>query len=66
MKITKPNNKICAMCIHWNGPLGGKSVKPRIGMMNVFEFDPQEKNICYKNHFNKAAWHSCNQWQNKF
>jgi hypothetical protein len=66
MKVTNPNTKICAMCIHWNGAIGGKSVKPRVGMRNVYEYDPEERNTCYDNHFIKSAWHSCNRWKKKF
>lgn len=66
MKVTNPNAKICAMCVSWNGLVGGKNVKPRVGMRNVFEYDPNETNVCYVTHFKKAAWNSCNQWQKKF
>ena len=66
MKITSPSTRICAMCSHWNGPVGGKNVRPKTGMRSFFEYDPEERNICYENHFSKAAWNSCNQWKKKF
>ncbi|MET3696922.1 hypothetical protein SAMN05877753_101502 [Bacillus oleivorans] len=66
MKVCSPNTRICAMCFHWNGYAGGANVKPRKGMRNVYEYQPEEKQICYKNHFEKKAWNSCNEWQRKY
>lgn len=66
LRVTRPNVKICAMCQHWNGPLGGNNVKPRKGMRGVFEFDSEERNTCYKNHFEKSAWNSCKDWAKRY
>jgi hypothetical protein len=35
------------MCTNWNGFTGGKEVKPRKGMMNTWEYNPEEKQVCY-------------------
>lgn len=66
LKSTSPNARICAMCMHWNGQRGGDSVQPRVGMMNVIQYDDQEVKVCYKRHFEKKAWNSCNDWTKRF
>ena len=35
-KLTNPRTKICAMCRHWNGPVGGLQVKPKVNSPNFF------------------------------
>lgn len=66
MKLTNPRTKICAMCKHWNGPVGGLNVKPRINSSAFFNFDPNEKQTCYKNHMVRAAWTSCSEWEKRY
>lgn len=52
-RVCSPTTRICAMGIHWNGYKGGENVRPRAGMMNVWEYNDEEKQICFKNHFEK-------------
>ncbi|TVY08352.1 hypothetical protein [Paenibacillus cremeus] len=66
LKTCSPTAKICAMCSFWNGQAGGTQVKPKSGMMNFFEYDSEEKNICYNNHFIKKAWNSCGHWKKRY
>lgn len=66
MRVTNPNAKICAMCRYWNGPVGGLSVKPRTNQRNFFDFDHEEKQTCYNNHFVKQAWNSCTAWERRY
>ena len=47
MKFCNPNTHIYAMCVHWNGFQGGQSVKPRKGMIHFYEYEPEEKQICF-------------------
>lgn len=60
------NTKICAMCFHWNGYIGGQYVEPKVGMAITWTYAPNEKQICYKKHIEKSAWHSCLEWQKKY
>lgn len=65
-QIISPNNKICAMCKYWNGHLGGRYVRPQKNMKNSFEFYSEEENVCYENHLQKKAWHSCSKWSKRY
>ncbi|GAA4714328.1 hypothetical protein [Brevibacillus fulvus] len=65
-KNCSPSTRICAMCTHWNGAAGGNQVKPKAGMRHVWEYEPEEQQICYQTHFNKKAWNSCNKWTAKY
>ena len=65
-KLTNPKTKICAMCRHWNGPVGGLQVKPKANSPSFFMFDPNEKQTCYKHHFVRAAWTSCTGWEKRY
>lgn len=58
--------KICAMCQHWNGPMGGQQVKPLINRRPFFEFESEETQTCYKQHLAKQAWHSCSGWVRRY
>jgi hypothetical protein len=53
------------MCIHWNGYKGGNSIRPKQGMKNVWEYDDEEKQVCFQNHFEKKAWNSCGNWEKR-
>ena len=66
LRLTNPKAKICAMCRHWNGQVGGLTVKPRKNSPNFFEHDPEEAQTCYKNHFVKKAWNSCSEWTGRY
>jgi hypothetical protein len=66
MKICTPTTRICSMCSFWNGAVGGNDVKPKKGMRTFWEYNPEEKQICFKTHFEKKGWNSCSQWTQKF
>ena len=65
-KLTNPRTKICAMCRHWNGPVGGLQVKPKVNSPSFFMFKPNEKQTCYKHHYERAAWTSCSSWEQRY
>ncbi len=54
------------MCSHWNGFVGGKNVMPREGMSHTWQYEPNERQVCYKKHIEKAAWNSCGEWKKKY
>ena len=56
VRVVTPTAKICAMCQHWNGPMGGQQVKPRVNGAPFFEFESEEKQTCYKRHFVMQVW----------
>lgn len=66
LKSVSPNAHICAMCTHWNGYVGGKYVKPKEGMRLTWQYDPNERQICFKTHMERAAWTSCSEWDKKY
>ncbi|MER2106938.1 MAG: hypothetical protein ABS949_08350 [Solibacillus sp.] len=65
-RIANPSTQICAMCPHWNEAVGGLFVNPRTNQRNFFDFDNEEKQTCYKNHFVKQAWNSCSEWEKRY
>lgn len=66
LKTTPPTTKICAMCVNWNGNIGGAYVKPKMNMPRFYEFYNEEENVCFYNHFQKKAWHSCGEWEQRY
>lgn len=66
MSVARKNFKICATCFQCNGFAGGEYVKAKEYSPNLLEFDPNEKQLCYRNHAKKAATSSCSKWQQKY
>jgi hypothetical protein len=61
-----PNTKICAMCKHWNGHIGGQSVRPKKLFMRSWEYDPNETQLCYEQRIDKRATSHCSKWEARY
>ena len=66
MQNVRKNFKICATCTEWNGYAGGQSVRPKEYSPNQLEFDPNEKQLCFRNHVRKPAMGTCFKWKQKY
>jgi hypothetical protein len=52
--------------MNWNGHLGGQEVKPRVGMMRIWEYNPNEQQVCIQKHFQMKGWNSCTKWTPRY
>ncbi len=66
LRTCSSTTRICAMCVQWNGYQGGSYVAPKKNARNFWEYDSEEKQICFKKHFEMKAWNSCSDWQKKY
>ncbi|WP_274523381.1 hypothetical protein [Metasolibacillus meyeri] len=41
-------------------------MKPKVNSPNFFMFEPNEKQTCYKHHYERAAWTSCSSWEQRY
>jgi hypothetical protein len=65
MRSCLNNSKICAMCKHWNGHIGGSSVRPKKLMMRSWEYDDAEVQLCYIQRVDKRASSHCSKWEQR-
>lgn len=66
-KICNKNNKLCAMCIHWDGYRLGYVVHSN-GPFFKYESNSKAKCMNPKDiaHFEKSPIQSCNKFESKF
>lgn len=64
MDLTKPSARKCALCVHFNGSIGCKSIQPVMG--NQFKYAHNEKGQCHKFAREMPAWGTCPDYVSRY
>lgn len=54
----------CVLCRHWNGATGSTTIQPKFA--NMFEYEHNEKQQCYKKCTAVPAWNTCTKFEPRY